>query len=1802
MTAPSSTSTIFVGSSLDLEGLSLPSIADPLLADGDVGLYGHMSGIINSYIDGTESSVVSTWAGTGAGLVEITQDEPMAIMAVTIANTGNTALTFPIGQIVSSAGGVQYQIVQKPRQETGWSLGGAGDGTLGTYTIQPGQSLTLLAQALVDGPSGNLLANQVTKIAIPGAVITGSTLVTAAPQWAAGTLTLSNHSGVSQIIYQTMAVTGANGDTYQVGVDPTVHGFVATDSDASGGYYVLAAGASITVPIASVAGDATATDATTLVQQELAANAPANSITGTGTLPAGIVITGSSALTSQGVVDPTAQGHQSASGANTGFFTGASAAYTSAYGYVPTEADVNTYNDYIWTTQDLTNWEAYVDNARALGYLNLAPMLSEFETVDFATSAATANVRAAALYSGGIAFDMPSWFFLAREPAYQQSIEAEIRWATQNGLRSSITLSPESGNDETFLADTQQVVAMLTAAGALPTQFVVKDGGVTGSGVLYSTTDPNSLNGVANYLSSLTLAPSNSESGLETRGTASRPDDLMTGVDPAVFVGGAGSMHPYAGAQLFAETKATTGTLIVTVLNASLGRLVAASGLGSVSANGTLFTFSGTMAQLTAALQGLSFVAAAGALGNAPIVVSVVDAAGTINGFTTITVDDTLTLSGVAATVGADGPALPTGSLSLADSHPSFPLTASVTLSNPTLAAFWNTQGGTLSADGATLTMSGTAATLQAFLRQLLVVPGVGASGIETETVSITDTLQTVSATSTITLAAPSVLSIGNLPVTSTIAPFVQNLPFQDLLLGAAYDPSLSLTISASLPSGLAQLVARGGGAVSADGLTFTDTGTAAQLQTALRSLAVTVPAGTTAGKTEALTLSLEGATRTVTLNLTGTDTVFVGAPDATEIGYASASIAAPLLAAGNIGLVDDYNGIVSTVVAGSGAALHGTWSGAAPGVFTFSEASGLAQQTITVSNTSNSAISVPVGTIATTAGGMQFQVVQGYTGNASWVAGGYGDGSLGTFVVAAGSTLTLTVEALTPGYRGNVAPNAITQLSGIAGATVTSSSPSVLATEVATGTVTLTNTSGSTVSLYEGTVLSNATGSYQIGNDPTAAGFVSQQADASSGYYALAPGATTTVPVYGINPQSGTPAAILSQILAQTTSATNTLSGTGLPSGVVVDGSSAMVVGGPNTVQANQTWGSWGPDTGVMTGRGFTTYVGGQGFPASEANINLSLATNFTIADLVSWDSFVDNARSLGMLNVAPVVSTPSSVLDISSSMATATLRLAALYGGGIDIDTTPGSLLSLGATAMTSLVDDIRWATQNGLRVTMTLRAYGDNQFLDETKSVLSQLQAAGALPSQVLVVGSPTSSFVPTAELAPAVAQYVAGLKLTPSTAESGLENTGAAAVDMIVTGVSQSQTTTGTAVLSPYAGVQLFTTNSATIKTATVALSSVAGGTLSLASGAGSVSADGSTVTLSGTAAQIDAGLSAIRYAPVAGAGGTATLALSISDAAGTIQGQTALVAGASASMATASAVPESAVPGRAVQDAGLAGQAGTASSPADTLIRTGAATSTVSAGLGDTISAGSGSVLASGTQSFQFLGGSSAADSLSGGAGGGSFTAGTGGRSLLVAGSGPTTLIAAGGNDTLVGGGHSLLQGAAGLGTVMVASGGDTVVGADGSFIQGPTSGSGVAVVQAGAGAEAVFGGGGAMSVSGGSGTLHVQLGAGQTTVAGGSGTETILVQAASHATLIDGAGSEIVSLTAGLSARAMLTLSGFDPGKDQIMLDGYGAGAAQALAASQVSSASETILTLSDGATITLLGLSHLAPGAINGS
>ena len=1872
MASPSKTSTIFVGSSFGLDTLSASAIANPLLADGDVSFYGHMSGVVRSYMDGTEQKVVSTWAGTGAGLTELNEDPINAVMRVNIANTSGAAIVIPVGTLVSSASGIQYQIALQPTLAQYWSQGSGG---AGIFTIPAGQSISVLAQALAVGTSGNLADNQVTQIGINGASIVGSSLDTAVLQWSSGTITLQNTTASSTILYTSMTVTGSNGKTYQIAVDPTVNGFVATDADSSSGYYRLAAGASITVPIGSVSPN-TATTAAGYVQQALASNAAANSITGTGTLPSGVSILSSSALVTAGPTSPAKAGIESALG-NTSFLTDAqSPVFTTQQGYNPTEANVNTYNETIWSAQDLATWKGFVDNARAQGYLNLAPMMAEYEEGDFATSAATANIRAAALYSGGIAFDLPPWFFLARDTAFQKSTEAEIRWATANGLRSSITLSPQFGDDPNLLSDTKTLVSMLQAANAMPTQIVVKDGGATGNSVIYSNSDPNALNSVANWLSSLTLTPSNSESGLEVRGTSARPDDLMTGVAPSLSLIGGAALTPYAIAQVFAETKTTTGTLTVTLSSAALGRLVAASGLGGVSQNGTVFTASGTMAQLTAALQAMSFAAAAGVVGNGALTVTVTDAAGTITGQTAIAVDNLIALSGMPSTATVSGTVLAEQSLVVNAGNAATVLTATVTLSSPMLASFWNTGSGVLSDDGSTLTLVGNAATLQTALRQLETVMQVGAAGTQVETVSITDGTQTVSAVTTFSVTAATQLTAGGVPSLMLAGSIGQTLPFGSILVSNTANPNASLTATASLPRGAARLVAGAGGTVSADGSTFSVTGNAAQIEVALRGLGVSVPAGT-ASATEALTLSIPGiGTHVTMLQLGSTSTVFVGAPDGTMTGYSSSSVSSPLVSTGSVGLVDDYNGIVSTVVGGGGAALKSAWSGTAPGVFTFTGTSAVAQQTITVRNGGSGALSIPVGTLASTATGVQFQVVQSGLGNANWVSGTSGDGSLGSFVVPAGGSITLTVEALQAGYGGNVPANAITSLSGIAGATITGSAPSVLVPEVAGGTVTLTNTGSSTVNVYEGTQLSNSTGTYQIGNTPTANGYTAFASDNSNGYYMLTPGQSTTVAVYGSNALSGTASNQLNQILAQTTTATNTLSGTALPSGVVVSGSSAIAATGPATASQVVGWGGAGFGTGILTQNGYGRLVAAPGFGGSESSLFMPLSTNATAADLSAMQAYVDTLRGLGMMNVSIAV---SGIQDFSSSAATANLRAAALYGGGIDLDVTPSAILSSGASGLAAIEHDIAWATQNGLRSTMTLRAYGDASFMDETKSVMTQLQAAGTLPSQVLVLGSPSLSWIDSSELSPAVAGYVATLGLTPTASESGLQTVGST-VDTVMTGVQNSESVVGTAPVAPYAVAQVYAQNPAAVLTATAALTSTVLGTLSLSgtvAAAATVSTDGSTVTLVGTQGQIDSSLAAIRYTPASGASGNTALNLSVTDTNGTITGQTKLAVGNPAVSVSVAAASTKAALDPAL---GAGGQNGTAGNAASTVTITTGSTSdallataggavtgnsftvtgtaatdahalsglmltpangkvadlhitlagsglsftdtnpgndlitssggeaihlsngidTVSAGLGDTISAGAGSVFASGSQNFTFLGGLSAADSVAGGAGGGTFTAGSGGRSVLAAGTGATTLNAAGANDTLIGGGASVLNGADNLSTRIVAMAGDTVNGAIGSIIQGPHGGTAPAIIRLGAGGETIIGDTGSMSVTGGAGASHLQLASGAATVTGGSGAEVVNVVGATHATLIDGTGAELVSLTKGLSAGAVLTLSGFSPAKDQLLLKGYGsATSGTGSAYSQHAVSGGTQLMLSDGATITLLGLSHVDASAI---
>ena len=118
--------------------------------------------------------------------------------------------------------------------------------------------------------------------------------------------------------------------------------------------------------------------------------------------------------------------------------------------YTATSVDVSpgtVYGCYM-TAADLSATEAAMAAAVPLGARNVAmfstPNCGTEDLVDpFATSAYWANVRAAALYGGAIALDVPpSYAILARPPSYLAMVVQMLRWANSQGIRSSLVLSP----------------------------------------------------------------------------------------------------------------------------------------------------------------------------------------------------------------------------------------------------------------------------------------------------------------------------------------------------------------------------------------------------------------------------------------------------------------------------------------------------------------------------------------------------------------------------------------------------------------------------------------------------------------------------------------------------------------------------------------------------------------------------------------------------------------------------------------------------------------------------------------------------------------------------------------------------------------------------------------------------------------------------------------------------------------------------------------------------------------------------------------------------------------------------------------------------------------------------------------------------------------------------------------------------------------------------------------------------------------------------------------------------------------
>jgi len=168
-------------------------------------------------------------------------------------------------------------------------------------------------------------------------------------------------------------------------------------------------------------------------------------------------------------------------------------------GLQPSEANVNTAHDGV-PRRELQRyekkWKEYVDAARTVGIETVAPIVGPNDPKEpklgdhvFATNPYYALERGEALYGKAIAFDVPPNFFLTggSGPGYQKFIVQAIQWGNEQGLRTTMLLSPypwptnskgkpdtfRQFTNNTFSSDTRAFVRQLSRQQAIPSEWSV---------------------------------------------------------------------------------------------------------------------------------------------------------------------------------------------------------------------------------------------------------------------------------------------------------------------------------------------------------------------------------------------------------------------------------------------------------------------------------------------------------------------------------------------------------------------------------------------------------------------------------------------------------------------------------------------------------------------------------------------------------------------------------------------------------------------------------------------------------------------------------------------------------------------------------------------------------------------------------------------------------------------------------------------------------------------------------------------------------------------------------------------------------------------------------------------------------------------------------------------------------------------------------------------------------------------------------------------------------------------------------
>jgi len=158
-------------------------------------------------------------------------------------------------------------------------------------------------------------------------------------------------------------------------------------------------------------------------------------------------------------------------------------------------------------------------------------------------------------------------------------------------------------------------------------------------------------------------------------------------------------------------------------------------------------------------------------------------------------------------------------------------------------------------------------------------------------------------------------------------------------------------------------------------------------------------------------------------------------------------------------------------------------------------------------------------------------------------------------------------------------------------------------------------------------------------------------------------------------------------------------------------------------------------------------------GLGPSAANVNVpykpASAITFSRRNVRKWEAWVQAARSVGIMSMAPIVApnaawkpgspifppTRREYYDLNSSFYDLA-RFEAVYGGAIALDTPSDFFLTGGSGQgyQRFIEQAIRWGDAQGLRTTVLVSPYPTRRsFLEDTIKFVEILQAHGAVPTE-------------------------------------------------------------------------------------------------------------------------------------------------------------------------------------------------------------------------------------------------------------------------------------------------------------------------------------------------------------------------------------------------------------------------------------------------------------------------------------